>query len=140
MKKALLPLLLLLFVVNGFAQSDKFWVANTQTKSDIIKDMGVSRLSFPKEFKLFNLNLANMRQQLFKVVDNAQAHSTLITLPNAEGEFETFEVVEASNFDPALQARFPEIRAFSGKGITDKNATLKLSFSPEGIQTFVFRT
>jgi hypothetical protein len=48
--------------------------------------------------------------------------------------------VEASNFEPELQAKFPEIRAFSGKGITDKYATIKLSYSPQGIQTMVFRT
>jgi hypothetical protein len=53
---------------------------------------------------------------------------------------EQFEITEASNFEPALQAQFPEIRAFSGKGITDKNAILKLSISPQGIQTTVFRT
>src|SRR6185436_19942843 len=50
------------------------------------------------------------------------------------------EVWEASNFDPALQARYPQIRAFSGRGVTDKYATLKLSIAPQGIQTMVFRT
>ena len=54
--------------------------------------------------------------------------------------FEEFEVFEASNFEPELQAQFPQIRAYSGKGITDKHATLKLSISPQGIQTMVFRT
>ncbi|ESU19430.1 fpp1 protein [Flavobacterium cauense R2A-7] len=53
---------------------------------------------------------------------------------------EQFEMYEASNFEPDLQAQFPQIRAFSGKGITDKYATLKLSISPQGIQTMVFRT
>ena len=61
-------------------------------------------------------------------------------MPNAEGEIEQFQVFEASNFEPDLQARFPEIRAFSGKGITDKAATLKLSISPQGIQIMIFRT
>src|SRR6185436_16083173 len=64
----------------------------------------------------------------------------IITLPNAAGNFEQFEVFEASNFEPGLQAKFPEIRSFSGRGITDKFATLKLSISPQGIQTMVFRT
>ena len=67
-------------------------------------------------------------------------HSTVIVLPNADGNYEQFEVFEASNFEPALQAQFPEIRAYSGKGITDRYATLKLSISPQGIQTMVFRT
>jgi hypothetical protein len=53
---------------------------------------------------------------------------------------EEFEMTEASNFDHELQARFPEIRAFSGKGLTDKSAALKLSISPQGIQTMLFRT
>ena len=64
----------------------------------------------------------------------------MIVLPNADGQYEQFEVFEASNFEPDLQAQFPEIRAYSGKGITDKYATLKLSISPQGIQTMVFRT
>ena len=59
--------------------------------------------------------------------------------PNADGGIEEFEVYEASNFEPDLQAQFPEIRAYSGKGITDRYATLKLSISPPGIQTMVFR-
>ena len=49
-------------------------------------------------------------------------------------------MTEASNFEPALQAQFPEIRAYSGKGITDRYATIKLSISPQGIQTMIFRT
>ena len=61
-------------------------------------------------------------------------------MPNADGEMEDFEMYEASNFEADLQAQFPEIRAYSGKGITDKYASLKLSISPQGIQTMVFRT
>ncbi|MFZ1453782.1 MAG: reprolysin-like metallopeptidase, partial [Ferruginibacter sp.] len=107
----------------------------------ITTDKAVARLSFPKLFKLFNLNTTSLRQQLFTVVGkNAANHTTVISLPNANGDLEQYEVVEASNFEPDLQDRFPEIRAFSGKGITDKYATLKLSISPQGIQTMVFRT
>jgi hypothetical protein len=64
----------------------------------------------------------------------------VISLPNANGDLEQFEVYEASNFEPELQAKFPEIRAYSGKGISDQYATVKLSISPQGIQTMVFRS
>jgi hypothetical protein len=122
------------------AQEGNYWSSNNNAER-IITDKSVARLSFPKDFKLFNLNTDPLRQELFSVVGNqASRHSTVISLPNADGQIEQFEVVEASNFEPALQARFPEIRAFSGKGITDKSATLKLSISPQGIQTMVFRT
>jgi hypothetical protein len=117
------------------------WNENFQDKSYIVTDKAVARESFPKEFKLFNLNIAPLREQLFSIVgDNARQKSTVISLPNADGGIELFEVFEASNFEPDLQAQFPEIRAFSGRGITDRYATLKLSVSPQGIQTMVFRT
>ena len=119
---------------------DNYWSSNSGT-GRINTDKAAARLSFPKEFKLFNLNIEPLKQQLFSVVGNREGrHSTVISLPNADGQVEQFEIFEASNFDAQLQAQFPEIRAFSGKGITDKYASLKLSVSPQGIQTMVFRT
>ncbi len=116
------------------------WSANNSSPDNLARDKAVSRQSFPTEFKLFNLNIEPLRQQLFSIVDGAAQNSTVISLPNADGDIEQFEVYEASNFEPDLQARFPEIRAYSGRGITDVYATLKLSISPQGIQTMVFRT
>ena len=139
-KGLLLTLVSAMITVLAFSQTDRFWSANNENKTTIPTAKAVARLSYPKEFKLFNLNAASLRQELFSVVDKQAKQSTIITLPNAAGILEQFEVYEASNFEPALQAQFPEIRAYSGKGITDKFATLKLSVSPQGIQTMVFRT
>jgi len=99
----------------------------------------VMRPSFPQEFKLFNLNRSGLDDMLAPAVSRA-GQSTIISLPNANGRLEQYELFEASNFDPALQAQFPEIRAFSGRGITDRYATVKLSISPRGLQGTVFRT
>ncbi len=119
----------------------EIWSVNTENRAEIIKHKAVARQSFPQEFKLFNLDIEPLRQQLFSIVDSAaREQSARISLPNAAGDIEQFDVYEASNFDPQLQAQFPEIRAFSGRGVTDKYATLKLSISPQGIQTMVFRT
>ncbi len=142
MKKVLfLTAVLAMVAISGFSQTDKFWSADNANRSSIITDKAVARLSFPTEFTLFDLNRSSLKQALFSVVGSgAKKHSTVITLPNADGNLEQFEVFEASNFEPALQAQFPEIRAYSGRGITDKSASLKLSISPKGIQTMVFRT
>ncbi len=141
MKKVLLVTALLCLVgLTGFSQSEKYWTAHNLSGAKIATDKSVARQSFPKEFKLFDLNINALRQIVFEVVDNKLKHTTIISLPNVAGETEQFEIVEASNFEPALQAQFPNIRAFSGKGITDKAATLKMSISPQGIQTMIFRT
>lgn len=141
MRKGLLLTFLSAMVTTiAFSQADRFWSANNENRTAIPTDKAIARVSYPKEFKLFNLNAAPLRQELFSIVDKQSKRSTIITLPNAAGTLEQFEVFEASNFEPALQAQFPEIRAYSGRGITDKFAILKLSISPQGIQTMVFRT
>ena len=136
MRKSLLLVLMGLFCSAAFGQQN-YWSSRIGG-SGITTDKAVARLAFPKEFKLFDLNIDPLRQNLFTVTDKP-GQSTVITLPNADGNLEQFEVFEASNFDPALQAAYPQIRAFSGRGISDRYATLKLSISPQGIQTMVFR-
>ncbi|PWV46498.1 reprolysin-like metallopeptidase [Chitinophaga sp. S165] len=136
MSKVLLFVTALLCSTMSYAQD--YWRPHTDA-ARITTDKAVARLAFPANFKLFDLNLAPLRNEVFRAVGNTSAH-TVISLPNADGQIEQFEIVEASNFEPALQAKFPEIRSFSGKGITDKHATLKLSVSPQGIQSMVFRT
>ncbi len=117
-----------------------YWSLHNES-ARVTTDKAVARQSFPKEFKRFDLNINPLRQQLFAIVGaNASRHSTVITLPNADGGLEQFEVFEASNFEPALQARFPEIRAYSGRSLQHGGDMLKLSISPQGIQTMVFRT
>lgn len=138
-KKLLQTSLFVMMAVSAFSQSDRFWAANNTSRGAIVTDKSVARVTYPQSFKLFNLDINAMQQELFTIVGNGARRSTVITLPNADGALEQFEVFEASNFEPALQAQFPNIRSFSGRGITDAHATVRLSFSPNGIQTMVFR-
>ncbi|MES2545613.1 MAG: zinc-dependent metalloprotease family protein [Bacteroidota bacterium] len=141
MKKQLLVAITFVFSVCSIqAQTDKFWSTHTGASDKITTDKGVARLSFPQKFDLYDLNTESLRQTLFSMQGATSRNGVVITLPNADGKLEQFQMFEASNFDDALQARFPQIRAYSGKGITDKYATLKLSISPQGIQTMIFRT
>ena len=140
-KILLLTILFALYTVLGFSQTEKAWSLHNGNSGKIVTDKAIARQSFPKEFKLFDLNLNYLKQKLFSIVDRTSTeNNTIIPIPNAKGGLEEFEIFESSNFEPALQARFPQIRAFSGKGLTDKSATLKLSISPQGIHAMVFRT
>jgi len=142
MKKIYKGLLALSFIACiSFTASaqESYWATRTD-KSGITTDKSVARVAYPKEFKLFDLDIAPLRQKLFSIVGaNATARKTTITLPNVKGSMEQFEVYESSNFEPALQARFPEIRCYSGKSLNDPGATLKITIDPRGIQTMVFR-
>jgi len=131
--------MILAFLAISASAQQLIWTENQQDRAEIPTDRAVLRPSYPTDFRLYNLNIEPLRDQLFSVVDRASGQSTIISIPNADGDMERFEVYEDSNFEPALQARFPEIRSYSGRGLTDRYSTLKLSISPQGIQTVVFR-
>lgn len=126
------------FIVGCSSQNRKYWTSES-LKSNIDLDKGVARVSFPKKFKLFKLDIKKLRKDLFKIVSKEKGDSLVVVLPNVDGNLEEFQVFENSGLSPELQEKFPEIRSFDGQGITDKRATLKLSYSPEGIKTMVFR-
>src|SRR5688572_25091425 len=129
--KALLLVAILAITTVATSAQQLVWSENNESRASIATDKAVARQSFPQDFRLFNLNIEPLRDQLFSIVDQTgRQASTVISLPNAAGGIEYFEVYEASNFEPDLQAQFPEIRAFSGRGLSDKYATLKLSISP----------
>lgn len=46
---------------------------------------------------------------------------------------------EASNFDAELQSLFPEIKAYVGSGVENPKNILRLSISPNGIQTMTMK-
>ena len=137
-KKLLFSLTLTLFFLNVNSQNTQVWTKHNNS-GKITIDKSAARDNFPKVFQLFDLNINSLRQDLFSIANKGGKNTTIISLPNADGQIELFEVNDASNFDAELQAKYPEIRAYSGKGITDRYATLKLSISPQGIQTMVFR-
>lgn len=119
-----------------FAQQQNFWTEHGIGVLNISK--AASRSNFPANYKLFDADLSAMQQYLLSAA-RTKSSQIILTLPNADGIMEEYELTEASNFEPELQAKYNEIRSFSGKGITDKNARLKLSISPQGVQTVVFR-
>lgn len=139
MKKTVLLVTALMFVfLGGYAQTDALWSV-TKNKSIVVSESS-KRPSFPTEFKLFQLNIEPMKQILAKAQDRFLSKKAVrITLPNAEGQIESFDVFEASNFETALQVQFPEIRSYVGKSLTDATAILRMSLSPQGISTMIFR-
>lgn len=140
MKKNLLLIAFSVFMINlGFSQTDKAW--SKVTTQNISKNKYVERETFPKQFSLMKLNLPVIKQVLNSATDrfSNNAKGVIISLPNAEGVLERFEVFEASNFDADLQAQFPDIRSYAGNGIDDKFARLRMSIDSRGINTMVSR-
>jgi subtilisin-like proprotein convertase family protein len=140
MKKLLLFSFFLVFSSNIFAQTSKIW--KEVSKNEVTQtNKNVERESFPQEIKLFQVNVDAVKLLLLSAPDrfSRTKSNTIISLPNVNGSMEKFEVFEASNFEAALQAQYPNIRSYVGIGLDDKNALIRLSVDSSGIQTMVFR-
>lgn len=136
---AILCIIALASSVVANAQSTNHWKENKALEG-IKPHKSVSRTSYPKDIKAFDLDILAFEQEMMSVVGKgATSNKIRVSFPNADGMIEEFELTEDSNFEPALQEQFPEIRAYSGKGITDPSSTIKVSLSPDGLQTMTFR-
>ncbi len=141
MKKTLLLSLVSLFAFNvSNSQTENAWSERNTSDVTSINKIAL-RPEFPDEFKLYQLDLASLKTKLFQAEDRFKknARSVIITIPNSQGELENYKVFEASNFDAQLQSQFPEIKAFVGNGIENPKNVLRLSISPEGIQTMTIK-
>jgi hypothetical protein len=130
MKKFLLALAVAAPLV-GFSQWKSTNLGSAEVKDGKQKIEAAGLYSFDKQ--VMEQQLANVPARFSNLPGN------IISLPNVNGDLERYEVWEASNFTPALQAKFPEIRAYVGIGIDDPNAYLRFSMSPKGIQTMTLR-
>lgn len=125
--------------------NQKIKAQNTWRKveiSTVTKNKNVQRLSFPNNFDIYQTSFSEIKSKLQNAPSILKANSSqnIITIPNIKGIEERFEIFEFSNFDNQLQQQFPEIRSYTGKGIDDKNATIRLSIDDRGLQAMIFRT
>jgi hypothetical protein len=122
--------------ING--QSSNFW--KSVPLSQTTKMERVIEHKNTNGEKYYSLDVSQMKQSLSNTASvRSNKGGTIVSIPNFKGQIEQFEVWENSNFDPILQAKYPEIRAYTGKGITDRTANINFSLAPIGFQTAVFR-
>ncbi|WP_268848180.1 reprolysin-like metallopeptidase [Flavobacterium aestivum] len=133
MNKLLLCIGFLVVSFVGYSQGKSSWTAVSYSPKQENDSESGNKL-------FFKLNETEFKQKLTTLHSKTSADKGIsVAIPNGDGKIEQFVVVESSNFAPELQAQYPEIRAYSGTGITDPKASIFFSVSPKGIQTMVLR-
>lgn len=132
MKEKLLFLFLFFCCATIHAQSDDLW------QKVSLGSLNKRVNSSGSETLYYKLNVDFLKAKL-SAAANKSAVKSEITIPNSNGVLERFAVWESSNFEPELQAKYPEIRAYEGNGLDDKSAKIYFSVAPIGMQTMVFR-
>lgn len=122
----------------SFAQNGKTaWTKTTQKANDVV----VANKQTLRNPNLFALDINGLKQSLSNAPNRfANAKSNVVvSFPNADGQMERFCIKESSNMDPALAARYPEIKSYIGQGIDTPTSTIYFSLSPLGLQTMVIK-
>lgn len=134
MKKNLSMFFFLLLIVNFNAQTRNIWKKSSVTNKNTTIQQNKIALKNPNLYSLDFNKLIGALQNAPKRSEASGFSKTIISFPNSEGEFINYRVYENSNFDPLLQEKYPDIRAYIGESLLG-NARIYFSVSPLGLST-----
>lgn len=134
--------ILLAIATHSFSQNN-FWSAADKSQLLLLKtDQELFKGSFqPTAYKLFNLNetaLSATLKQSPRQADVAVAKSNfIISVPMADGTIQKFRITESPVMMPELQAKYPEIRTYLGRGVDDASLNIRFDYSPQGFHAVI---
>lgn len=131
MKKFYTLLVLLTFTFSAFSQKNYF----SDLPESTVKSVPGDRFVVPSKARFTKINSAELRNFLWSLPSVSQlggsnANAPLMILPLPNGQDAKFRVWESTVMEPGLKAKFSEIRTFTGQGVDDPRATLKMSYDP----------
>jgi hypothetical protein len=141
MKKLLLSYSLMLCLMTAFAQKDRSFWSKTSKEDSFKKELKLRKTN-PKKAQYYNLNIDALKNHLTDApqrkspVNNSQK---LVDFPTANDSFETFSVMEASVLEKPLQDKYPNIKTYVGKSISNPSNTIRFSITPQGLHTMSFK-
>lgn len=128
-QKFKLSVLLVILALGASAQQVHF--RDAQERSF---DLGNSkRVIIPQKYRAVSADLILLRNFLGSLPLESgvnRSEAPVLVLPLPDGSTGRFRVWESPIMEPALQAKFPEIRTYAGQGIDDPYATIRFDYSP----------
>jgi subtilisin-like proprotein convertase family protein len=116
---------------------------------NILNEIAESQISTSKErwivpqrYRTLQLDRVALQTLLNQAPERGAAESArpILSIPLPDGSTARFRLTESSVMAPDLQARYPEIRTFTGQGIDDPSALLKCDWTPHGFHAMLFLT
>ncbi len=134
--KHMLVLSLALFCFGVNSQNNALWTkastSETQNRQKAVRN------AMPQEYNLFTLNTSALTTLLSQApARNTGVSNVIIDLPTNNGVLQHFRVYEASIMEPALQAKYPNIRSYAAQGIEDPSAVARFSVTSVGVNVMI---
>ncbi|MBK1896128.1 reprolysin-like metallopeptidase [Chryseobacterium paridis] len=90
----------------------------------------------PEKFLTYTLNVSGMKNYFNAVPElrdnDSKDNAPIIVLPMPNGTKAKFKIWKSSVMAPELAQKFPQLVTFTGQGVDDKYATIKLDFTELG--------
>ena len=99
------------------------------------------RVIVPSHYRVARLNQTELTTLLASAPKEFTSGSAdvIMSVPMPDGTFARFKVEESPIMEPALAARFPNIKTYRGQGIDDPTATGRFGVTPEGFHAIILR-
>ena len=151
-RQCVLALVIMPFLIHiSFAQesTDKLWTRTSAAVANQLKASanaarfegrsGPQNRFLPDDYRLFELNQGVLNRLSGKAVSEKDARENVaaiqdstISLPMPDGTYRTFQLIESPVLSPALQKKYPRIRAYRGQCLADPLISMRLDVSPRG--------
>ncbi|WP_312343115.1 reprolysin-like metallopeptidase [Chryseobacterium binzhouense] len=130
--KRLLCLSVIIFLSSLTKAQDFFTVFNERSISTDSK----SRTVQPEKYLTYKLNVEDLKAYIKSVPQlsdmDSKENASIIVLPMPNGTKAKFKIWKSSVMENELAAKFPNIVTFTGQGVDDRYATVKLDFTELG--------
>jgi hypothetical protein len=135
MKRKLLSLFLAFSALTAFSQKNYWKTVSENTGLTLNSGKSFFNNGFlPAAYKLFTLSETDLTADLSSAKGIT---AVIIYLPVANGSVEKFSIRSYSVMEPALQAKYADIKAFSGTGVDDPSKSVVLTFTKLGLHASI---
>ncbi len=130
-----LPFLALFMSLNA---QKNFWKLIPEAEA---KAANQKRTIIPKKYNVLSLDTLQLLAALKTAPQEFSAESRLnpliIAIPMPDGSINHFSIVEYNMMEPGLADKYPDIKTYSGQGIEDRTATIKMDWTLFGFHAMI---
>ncbi len=116
----------------------------SEFQAKLLEEESLKKKQVPKQFKTYQFDFDYIFKQLKKApqefADRSEADRMFIEIPMPDGSIQEFEIYKTNLLPPALQAKFPDIQTFGGRGVSNPASSIKLELTTSGLHAQILNS